>query len=127
MKKKYTEEFIQQLISDYEEAAEELLVDLPEPGTDMAKLLHANIMMRKYTIPGQVEQIDNLKKLLKSFLPDWAKSPVPEGMAPMFYGTLTPEGDKKVQETLRKWMGKEYDDVYENCPKKKCCGKCKKE
>jgi hypothetical protein len=37
--------------SDMEAAAGELLVPIPAPGTDVAKLLHANVMMRKYRIP----------------------------------------------------------------------------
>jgi hypothetical protein len=37
--------------SDMEAAAGELMVPIPAPGTDAARLLHANVMMRKYRIP----------------------------------------------------------------------------
>jgi hypothetical protein len=37
--------------ADLAAAAGELLVSIPEAGTDAAKLLHANVMMRKYHIP----------------------------------------------------------------------------
>jgi len=33
---------------------------------------------------------------LLGFVPTWANEPVPEGMAPMFYGTLTAAGDRQV-------------------------------
>ena len=55
---------------------------------------------------------DGLKaagKYLLSFVPAWAKE-VPEGLAPMFYGTLTADGDREVKkwvDEIRKILGKE--------------------
>lgn len=42
------ETYIVPLMKDMEDAAGELMVELPQPGTVIAKLLHANVMLRKY-------------------------------------------------------------------------------
>jgi predicted RNase H-like nuclease (RuvC/YqgF family) len=58
--------------SDMEAAAGELLVAIPRPGTDTAKLLHANVMMRKYQIPELREQLETAERerdrLLDSYI-----------------------------------------------------------
>ena len=41
------------------------------------------------------------KKYIWSLLPEWVKD-VPEGLDPMFYGTLTYEGDKKIHDKVNK-------------------------
>ena len=51
-------------IADKEAAAGELLISIPEPGSDMGKLLHANIMMRKYQIPELENDIEGLNKVI---------------------------------------------------------------
>lgn len=67
MKMKYTTEIerLSQQLSAYEadinEAAGELMVPIPEPGTDASKMLHANVMMRKYRIPELQQEIETLK------------------------------------------------------------------
>ena len=53
---------LQAIEADLIEASGELMIPLPEPGTDIAKLCHANIMMRKYRIPSLEERIDELQR-----------------------------------------------------------------
>lgn len=55
---------ILQILKDRQDAAGELMVDLPEPGSDMDKLLHANVMMNKYKLPALRAQIEELTKEL---------------------------------------------------------------
>ena len=45
------QEQLRQVAADMHAAAGELRIPIPEPGTDAAKLLHANIMLSKYRIP----------------------------------------------------------------------------
>lgn len=52
----------EQYRKDIEDAAGELMVKIPEPGTDLAKVLHANIMMRKYKIPELQSQLTQLRQ-----------------------------------------------------------------
>lgn len=56
MTKKELQAELKKIKADMIEAAGELLIDVPEPGSDMAKLLHANVMMSKYRIPGLEEK-----------------------------------------------------------------------
>lgn len=51
-------------VADKEQAAGELLIAIPEPGSDMSKLLHANTMMRKYQIPELENDIEGLNKVI---------------------------------------------------------------
>jgi len=54
-----------QVLDDYAEAAGELLGGLPEPGSEMAKLLHANVMMRKYRIPELEARVAELEAFVE--------------------------------------------------------------
>ena len=55
-----TIERLRKIEEDYIAAAGELLVSIPDVGTDTAKLLHANVMMRKYQIPELQAEIKRL-------------------------------------------------------------------
>ncbi len=44
-------------------------------------------------------------KFIYSLLPDWVKSKAPEGLDPTMYGTLSKEGDSKIQERVKQILG----------------------
>ncbi len=52
--------FIEATQHDVEEAAGEFLIDVPRPGTTIAVLLHANVMLRKYRVPELERRIAEL-------------------------------------------------------------------
>ena len=52
------------------------------------------------------ESVERLRKgcfFLGTFIPDWAdpEKPVEDGLCPTLYGTLTSEGDRKIQEKVK--------------------------
>ena len=47
----------------------------------------------------RMERLEADCRFLLTFVPPWAKD-VPEGLAPMFYGTLTAEGDREIKERV---------------------------
>ena len=53
-----------------DEVSREFLIEIPEPGTKIEKLLHANIIMRRYEIPELKQHIERLETLLET---EWNK------------------------------------------------------
>lgn len=48
--------------ADFKAAAGDVPIPLPEPGSDLAKLVHANVMMRKYVIPELEQKVDEYRE-----------------------------------------------------------------
>jgi len=54
-------ESIEAVLRDLKEAAGKYLIDFPTPGTPMAVLLLAHVMLRKYRIPELERRIEELE------------------------------------------------------------------
>lgn len=65
-----TKQELSKIKEDIELAAQELGVKIPVAGTDAAKLLHANVMMRKYRIPELQEKLTSAYEYIKDLKQD---------------------------------------------------------
>lgn len=59
----------------------------------------------------------NMKKISKvaaemiwRLMPPWVRNPEAKGQVPMFYGTLTAEGDKLVHKTVKRVLLEGHDE-----------------